>query len=253
MLIQQTLEILSELKLQGMARGLSEQIENPQSGHLSFEERLSLLVDQERCHRDNTRLQRLLRQARLREPACMEDIDYRAGRGIERGEMSSYALCDWITRKHNMIITGPTGCGKTWLACALGNQACRKGLSVSFQRLPLMLEDLAIAHGDGTFRARLNTLAKVDLLIIDDFGIAALTPTGRNDLLEVIDQRTGNRATLVTSQLPVELWHEYLSGGKGNTTLADSILDRVLSGSLRITLKGESMRKREARKAKSGS
>lgn len=245
MLTQDTIRKLNEMKLFGMARGLEDQMSSAAAGHLSFEERFGLLVDQETSYRENQRLQRLLRGARLKENACVEDIDYRPGRGLERGVIASLALCGWIGHGLNLIVTGPTGGGKTWLACALGNQACRHGLSVLFQRLPLLLEDLAVSHGDGSFRKRLAQLAKVDLLILDDFGMAALNAVSRNDLLEVIEQRSGARATLITSQLPVDRWHDYLSGG--NPTVADAILDRLVSGAHRVELKGESMRKLRAR------
>lgn len=242
MLTNDTLRKLNEMKLYGMARGFEDQLANASATtHLSFEERFGLLTDQEMTFRDNRRLKRLLKDAKLRENACVEDIDYRSGRGLDRSAMASLALCNWINHGINVIVTGPTGGGKTWLGCALGNNACRHGLSVSFQRLPLLLEDLAISHGDGSFRKRLNQLAKVDLLILDDFGIAALNAVGRNDLLEVIEQRTGNRSTLITSQLPVDRWHDYLSGG--NPTVADAILDRLVSVSHRVELKGGSMRK----------
>lgn len=241
MLTQDTLRKLNEMKLFGMARGFDEQLASAAATHLAFEERFGLLVDQEVTSRENRRLKRLLQLAKLRECACMEDIDYRPGRGLERSEMASLSICNWIRHGINVIITGPTGGGKTWLGCALGNQACRQGLTVTFQRLPLLLEELAVSHGDGSFRRRLNQLAKVDLLLLDDFGMATLNPVGRNDLLEVIEQRTGSRSTLITSQLPVDRWHDYLSGG--NPTVADAILDRLVSGSQRIELKGESMRK----------
>jgi DNA replication protein DnaC len=159
--------------------------------------------------------------------------------------VASLSQCGWINQGLNLSITGPAGVGKTWLACAFGNQSCRQGLSVIFQRLPLLLEDLAVSHGDGSFHKRLTQLAKVDLLILDDFGIATLNSVSRNDLLEVIEQRSGRRSTLITSQLPVERWHDYLSGG--NTTVADAILDRLLSGSYRINLQGESMRKQRSK------
>jgi DNA replication protein DnaC len=248
MMTQETIRKLNEMKLFGIARAFEDQISSAAAGHLSFEERMSLLVDQEESYRENKRLHRLLQMAKLRESACMEDIDYRAGRGLERSEMASFALCNWVSQGANMIITGPTGGGKTWIACALANQACRKGYSVSFQRLSLLLGDLAISHSDGSFRKRLQSLAKVDLLILDDLGLTTLSTSARNDLLEVIEQRTGSRSTLITSQLPVEHWHDYLS--LGNPTVADAILDRVISGAHRITLKGESMRKAKARKQK---
>jgi len=241
MMTQDTISKLNQMKLFGMASGFENQMSSASAMHLSFEERFGLLVDQEMTYRDNRRLMSLLRNARLRENACIEDIDYQAGRGLDRSEIASLALCNWIGHGINLIITGHTGSGKTWLGCALGNQACRLGMTVMFQRLTLLLEDLAVSHGDGSFRKRLAQLAKVDLLILDDFGMAALNAVGRNDLLEVIEQRCGNRSTLITSQLPVNRWHEYLSGG--NSTVADAILDRIVSGSSRIELKGESMRK----------
>lgn len=241
MMTQVTLRKLHEMKLFGMANGFEDQLASAASRKLSFEERFGLLVDQESTQRENRRLQRLLKLAKLREAACLEDIDYRAGRGLDRAEIASLALGHWIQHGINLIVTGPTGGGKTWLACALGNQACRQGISVSFQRLPLLLEDLAVSHGDGSFRKRLGQLANVDLLILDDFGMAALNAVGRNDMLEVIESRSGSKSTLITSQLPVDRWHDYLSGG--NPTVADAILDRLVSGSHRLELKGESMRK----------
>ncbi|MGB8517265.1 MAG: IS21-like element helper ATPase IstB [Gallionella sp.] len=245
MMTNDTIRKLNEMKLFGMVKGLEEQVASANVMQLSFEERIGLLVDQEATYRDNRRLTSLLRNAKLRETACVEDIDYRAGRGLDRSEIASLSLCDWINNGINLIITGPTGGGKTWLGCALGNRACRQGLTVSFQRLPLLLEDLSVSHGDGSFRKRLAQLAKVDLLILDDFGMATLNAVGRNDLLEVIEQRCGNRSTLLTSQLPVNRWHDYLSGG--NPTVADAILDRLVSGSNRIELKGDSMRKVRAK------
>jgi DNA replication protein DnaC len=241
MMTSDTLRKLNELKLFGMAQGFDEQISSASAAHLSFEERVGLMVDQEVTFRDNRRLQRLLAAAKLRESACVEDIDYRTSRNLDRAEMASLALCNWVRQGVNLIITGPTGGGKTWLACALGHQACRYGLSVGFQRLPLLLEDLGVSHGDGSFRKRLALLAKVDVLILDDLGINVLTAMGRSDLLEVIEQRCGRKTTLITSQLPVDKWHGYLSGG--NPTVADAILDRLVSGAHRIELKGESMRK----------
>ncbi|MDF0379023.1 IS21-like element helper ATPase IstB [Methylophilus sp. YYY-1] len=246
MMTQDTLNKLQQMKLAGMATGFNEQMMSSNSLHLSFEERFGMLVDQELTYRENNRLKRLLKAAKLRESACMEDIDYRSGRGIDRSEMASLALCQWINQGLNLVLGGPAGVGKTWLACAFGNQACRKGLSVIFQRLPLLLEDLALSHADGSFHKRLTQLAKVDLLILDDFGIAAMSASSRNDLLEVLDQRSGRKSTLMTSQLPMERWHEYLSGG--NLTVADAILDRLLSGSQRINLQGESMRKHRSNK-----
>ncbi|OAM51310.1 AAA family ATPase [Methylovorus sp. MM2] len=241
MLSQQTMNKLSEMNLNGMSKGYEEQLSSSACQGLAFEERFGMLVDQEQTYRENKRLVRLLKSAKLKANACMEDIDYGHIRGLDKAQIASLNSTDWIKRGFNLLITGPTGCGKTWIACALGNQACRQGLSVSFQRLTLMLEELYLAHADGSFRKRLMQLAKVDLLILDDFGIATLTPQSRSDLLEVIDSRSGGKSTAITSQLPVDLWHDYLQGG--NPTVADAILDRLVSGTLRIQLKGESMRK----------
>jgi len=239
MLNQQTREHLRALKLTGMLDALEQQLAQPQTHDLSFDERLALLVEQEVLHRENRRLSRLLKAAKLRVPACVEDIDYRHPRGLEKSRMAALASLDWIHRSLNLCLTGPTGCGKTWLACALGNQACRRGLSVRYLRLPNLFEQLRIAHGDGSYVRLMGQLLKTDLLILDDWGIQKLTTAQRNDLMEVIEDRHGRRSTLIASQLPVEHWHEYL----GEATLADAILDRLLHGSHRLNLTGESMRK----------
>lgn len=243
MMHKQTIEKLYQLGLKGMARAFDEQLTSSTFHALSFEERFGLLVDAEVTDRDNRRLQRLLKNAKLKQPACVEDIDYRHDRGLNRSKMASLVSGDWIGRGANMIVTGPTGCGKTWLACAFGNKACRNGRTVLFQRLPLLLEELQLSHADTTFRRRLAQLNKIDLLILDDFGISAMSPQSRADLLEVIDGRTG-KSTIVTSQIPIDRWHEYLSGG--NPTSADAILDRLLGDVIRIALKGESMRRRKS-------
>ncbi|HNU67147.1 MAG TPA: IS21-like element helper ATPase IstB [Methylotenera sp.] len=246
MLSQQTINKLSEMNLKGMSKGYEEQLSSAACQGLAFEDRFGMLVDQEETYRENQRLVRLLKSAKLKENACMEDIDYSHSRGLDKAQIASLNSTDWIKRGFNLLITGPTGCGKTWISCALGNQACRLGLSVSFQRLPLLLEDLHLAHADGSFRKKLMQLAKVDLLILDDFGIATLNAQNRGDLLEVIDSRAGVKSTAITSQIPVELWHDYLKGG--NPTIADATLDRLVSGTIRIQLKGESMRKVRAGK-----
>ena len=240
MMTHDTLRKMNELKLFGMAHAFTQQIESASATHLSFEERVGLLVDHEVAFRDDRRLRRLLTNAKLRESACLEDVDYETRRGLDRSAMASLALCNWIRRGMNVVVTGATGVGKTWIACALGNQACRLGLTVKFERVPMLLEDLAIAHADGTFRKRIVALGKIDLLILDDLGINILTAERRADLLEVIEARSGRKATLVTSQLPVKRWHDYL--GDGNPTVADAIMDRLISGAHRIELMGESMR-----------
>ncbi|MCG5539459.1 IS21-like element helper ATPase IstB [Halorhodospira sp. 9622] len=239
MLHQQTIEQLRTLKLTGMLEALEQQQAQPQTHELSFEQRLAMLVERERLHRENRRLARLLQQARLRVPACVEDIDYRHPRGLEKPRMAALAQCDWIRQAQNLCLTGPTGCGKTWLACAIGNQACRQGLSVRYLRLPKLFEQLRIAHGDGSYPRLMARLLKTELIIIDDWGIQKISAAQRQDLMEVIEDRHGRRSTLIASQMPVEHWHELI----GEATLADAILDRLLHGAHRLELRGESMRK----------
>ena len=238
---QHTLEQLHSLRLTGMAEALSQQQMQPQMQQLSFEERLTLLVNHEQVYRDNRRQTRLLKAAKLRVSACVEEIDYQHPRGIDRAYLSSLTHCHWIERKQSLCITGPTGCGKTWLACAFGNQACRQGRSVRYLRLPRLFEQLRIAHGDGSYTRLMNQLAKTDLLILDDWGIQKLTTPQRNDLMEVIEDRNGLLSTLVASQLPVEKWHDFI----GEATLADAILDRLLHNAHRLPLTGESMQKKQ--------
>lgn len=242
MLFNNTLDKLNQLKLHGFAKALQDQMANSSVMSLSFEDRLSLLVDYEQSYRDNIRLERLLKAAKLKSVgACIEDIDYSVSRGLDKSTVSNLISSDWVAKGFNLIITGPTGTGKTWLGCAFGNQACRKGYTVQFTRVPLLLEELHIAHGDGSYKRKLMQLAKVDLLILDDFGISTINLESRNDLLEIIDARTSSKSTLITSQLPVDKWHDYLS--LGNPTVADAIMDRLLSDETRLTLSGESMRR----------
>ena len=191
-------------------------------------------------YRQNMRLTRLLKEARLKQPAAIEDIDYRVGRGLEKSQIASLASGDWIRAHQNLLICGPTGVGKSYLACALGNQACRQGLAVLYLRAPRLIEELRISHADGSFVKRLARFAKTDLVIIDDWALSPLTPEARNDLLEILDDRMNTRSTLITSQLPVKHWHEYI----GEPTLADAILDRLVHNAHKLTLKGESMRKK---------
>jgi DNA replication protein DnaC len=239
MLAQQTLQTLRRLKLTGMADALEQQIAQPQTQALSFEERIGLLVDRELTSRDNRRLTRLLRAARLKHPACVEDINYRHPRGLQRASLASLTSADWVRQRQSLLIVGPTGCGKTWLACALGNAACRQGLSVLYLRATRLLDDLRIAHADGSYTKKLAHLAKLDLLILDDWGLQKLTRAQAQDLLEVVDDRHGARSLLITSQLPIEHWHDTL----GDPTLADAILDRVCHSAHKLLLTGESMRK----------
>lgn len=240
-MINQTINKLESLKLSGMAQALKHQFETTSALDLSFEERIALIVDTELTHRENLRLKRLLNKAKLKETASAEDIDYNHPRGLDKPQMRSLISLDWMTKGLNLIFTGPAGCGKTWLSCALGNQACRHGYATQFSRVPLLLEELTLSHADGSFRRKLMLLAKLDLLVLDDFGIGALSQINRGDLLEIADIRSG-KATIITSQIPVDKWHDYLSSG--NPTLADAILDRFCSSAMRVNLKGESMRSR---------
>jgi DNA replication protein DnaC len=243
MLTHPTLDKLQTLKLSGMYHALVEQLQMADIGALSFEERFGLLVDRALTERDTRRLTTRVRQAKLRQTACIEDIDYRHPRGLDKAVMARLATCQWVRERHNVLITGPTGIGKTWLGCALGHKACRDGFTVLYLRLPRFLQELPIAKGDGRYRKLMTTLAKTDLLLLDDWGLAPLNDENRRDLLEIVEDRHDCRATLITSQLPVEHWHEAL----GDPTLADAILDRLVHNAYKITLQGESMRKRQAR------
>jgi DNA replication protein DnaC len=242
MLIQQTLEQLNQLRLHGMAAALEEQITHSTAHDLSFEDRLTLLVERERTWRDNRRLQLLLRHARMRLEASVEDINFRTARGLDRSVVLRLGSAEWVRQHQVVLITGATGCGKTYLACALGFAACRQGLSVRYFRLGRLLGDLALARADGSYTKLLTRLARADLLILDDWGLAPFADAERRDLLEVLEDRYGKHATLVTSQLPLDHWHDYI----GSPTLADAILDRLVHGPHKLTLKGGSMRKQAA-------
>jgi len=239
MLSYPTLEKLHAMKLTGMAHALEEQMQLPEIASLSFEERLGLLVDREMTQRENRRLTTRLRKAKLRQHAAVEDIDYRHPRGLDKALMTKLCSCEWIRKHHNVLITGPTGCGKTFLACALAHKACREGHSVRYTRVPRILQELGIAKGDGRYSKLLTGFAKVDLLVLDDWGLAKLTEEHRRDLLELFEDRHGLRSTLVAAQVPVDRWHDLI----GDPTLADAILDRLIHNAYKIELKGDSMRK----------
>jgi len=242
MLNHPTLDKLHALKFTGMAKALSEQMALPEIEKLAFEERLGLLVDREMTERDARRLNTRLRKARLKQQACLEDIDYRQARGLDKSLIAELASCQWARKHLNILITGPTGVGKTWIACALAQKACREGYSAQYLRLPRLLEALSIAKGDGSYAKQLASLAKLDVLILDDWGLATLTADQRRDLLEILEDRHDLCSTLVTSQLPINRWHDII----GDPTLADAILDRLVHNAYKINLKGESMRKNKA-------
>jgi DNA replication protein DnaC len=239
MMINNTLAQLRDLKLEGMAAAVEEQLGSPASTTLSFEERLALMVDREVHHRGDKRRAALLKKAALKYPqACIEDVDGRSGRGFERAALTSLALSRWVEDGTPILVTGPTGSGKSWLACALAQYACRRGYSVLYLRMPRLAEDLRVLHGNGGFTRWLAALARTAVLVLDDWGMVAMDSATRSDLMEIIDDRAGARATIVTSQLPVEHWHAWI----GDATIADAILDRLLSRSHRLALKGKSMR-----------
>jgi len=246
MLIDHTLSVLRQLKLDGMARAFQEQVEQPGTvAELSFEERFGMIAEREANHRDGRRVERLLKNAKLKFPsACIEDIEYHASRGVERNVMAGLATGDWVRHGQNITLTGSTGVGKTWIACALCHQACRQGFSALYIRASRLFEELKIAHGDGSFSRRLSSLAKLDILFIDDFAIAPIGAPERNDLLEVLDDRVNGRSTIITSQRPTKTWHEYLN----EPTVADAILDRILHRAHKLVLGGESRRKRDTSK-----
>lgn len=245
MLMNPTIETLKGLKLHGMCEALEEQQLLPGVQGLTFEERIALIVDRERLHRDNQRRTRLLRGAHLKvSQASIEDIDYKAARGLDKRQITTLASGEWVRRSQNLLITGATGSGKTWLACALAQQTCRQGTSVLYWRVPRLIEELRVAHGDGSYIKLLKTLAKASLIVLDDWGLTGLSTQDRADLLEILDDRVNAGSTLIASQLPVDTWHAYL----GEPTMADAILDRLVHHSHRIELKvpGESMRKLRA-------
>jgi DNA replication protein DnaC len=242
MLIHPTLELLQRLRLTGMYKALQEQLQMPDIDSLRFEERLGLMLERELTERETRRLRTRLKQAKLRENAAIEDIDYRANRGLDKGLMTRLAACQWIGEHLNVLITGPTGVGKTWIACALAQKACREGFSARYVRLPRLLQQLGIARADGSYPKLLAELARTDLLVLDDWGLTPLHDEQRRDLLEILDDRFNARSTLVTSQLPISHWHEYLA----DPTLADAILDRLVHCAYKLDLRGESMRKKAA-------
>jgi DNA replication protein DnaC len=240
MLTHPTLDKLESLRLHGMIQALKQQWQQPEINELSFEQRLGLLVDRETDLRQTRQMQARLRKAKLRQNAVVEDVDFKQPRGLDRSQVLQLATCQWIKQKQNLLITGPTGVGKSYLACALSHTACREGYSVLYLRVARLFADLALARGDGRYIKLLATFAKTDLLILDDYGLAPFAREQRYDFLEILEDRHGLRSTLVTSQLPVEHWHEQI----GDPTTADAILDRLVHNAHTMKLKGGSMRKK---------
>ncbi|MCB9530073.1 MAG: ATP-binding protein [Myxococcales bacterium] len=242
MLTRPTHDKLVALRLRGMAHGYQEQLTDPDIASLDFDTRFALLVEAEALHRDNRQLARLLKEAKLRLPhACVEELECNPARGLDLALVRELMTGRWITEHRNVLITGATGTGKTYTACALGQHACRQGRRVSYRRLSRLLEELMQARALGGVARALDRYARVEVLIIDDWGLTALDDSGRRDLLELLDDRYGRRSTVITSQLPTKTWHDYL----GEPTVADAILDRLVHNAYKIALKGGSMRTRE--------
>lgn len=239
MLTHPTLDRLHELGLAGMAKAFVEIEASDEAASLTHPEWLALLLDREVSHRRDRRLMARLRYARLRHQASVEDVDYRAARGLDRTLFQKLADGQWIDAHENLILCGPTGIGKSWLASALGHKACRDNRSVLYQRIPKLFADLALARGDGRYARLLRALGGVQLLILDDWGLEPLDAAARHDLLEILEERYGRRATIITSQIPVDQWHDVI----GNPTYADAILDRLVHNAHRIELSGDSMRR----------
>jgi len=241
MLNEQTFDKLYAMKLIGMAEGFKEQLEHPSFRDLSFEERFGMLVERQWSWKENNRLKRLLQEAKLKLQACIEDIDYRTPRGLEKSVILSLASWDWIRNHQNVLISGPTGVGKTFLGCAFAQRACREGFRTLYVRASQFFYQIALARAEGTYGTLMKRFSKTHLLVIDDLGLAPLTDTERRDLLEVIEDRNGSTSTMITSQLPIENWHDQI----GDPTIADAILDRLIHNAHRIQLKGGSMRKKQ--------
>lgn len=240
-----SLDQLEKLRFRGMARALRDQLAQPDMERLSFTERLGLLLDREISDRASRSLTARLRRAKLHQNACMEEIDYRTARGLDQQQLLQLASCDWIRRHLNVIITGPTGTGKSFLACALAHKACLEGYRVRYHQLSRLLEELSVARADGRYLKLLNTLRKLDVLILDDWGLMQLSQPQQEDLFHIIEDRIQKRSTIATSQLPVEHWHQNMA----NPTIADALLDRLVQPAYRIELKGDSMRKKMANPA----
>ncbi|ACD97413.1 IS21-like element helper ATPase IstB [Trichlorobacter lovleyi] len=242
MLNQPTIEKLTVMKLSGMAKAFADQMQRPDMASLSFEERFGLIVDFQMTELENRRMQNRLRTAKLRFSASIEDLDLRQGRGMDRALILSLAQNQWVRQHHNILVTGPTGAGKSYLACALAQKACRDGHTVLYQRLPRLLHDIAVARLDGRYHKLMAPIGKCEVLVLDDLLISPLTTEEQRELLEIVEERYDRKATIVTSQLPIKAWYDAMQ----DPTLADAILDRLVHNAYKIELKGESMRRKRS-------
>lgn len=240
---QQTIAKLNSMKLFGMAKGFSERISSAVSANLSHEEWFGLLVDDEKTYRDNAKLSRLLTRAKLRQTASIEDVDFAHPRGLDKQTILEISRANWLVSHQNVLITGPTGVGKSFLACAMGNQACRAGYSTAYYRFSRLQESLLAAKGDASQLKFFARLAKTSVLIIDDFALSPLSVTEAADLLEILEDRYGSGSTIITSQLPTKQWHQIL----GEATVADAVCDRLFHNAFKIELNGDSLRKRSSK------
>lgn len=241
MLIHPTIDNMRALKLFAMVKALETQMETNDIQALAFEDRLGLLVDAELIARQNKQLQSRLKEARLRLSACMEDLDLKTSRGLDRAVMAALATCDWLRRRRNILVTGATGAGKTYVACAMAQQACRAGFTVTYQRATTLFHDLALAKADGRYHKLLAALSKKDLIVIDDFALAPLTDEQRRDLLEIVEERYDRRSTIIASQVPTDHWHDII----GDPTIADAILDRLIHNAYKLCLKTKESKRKD--------
>ena len=248
MLTHPSYEQLNQLGLFGMAKAFVDTEASTQAGTLTHPEWLALLLGREMAYRSDKKLTARLRHAKLRQQALVEDVDYRAARGLDRPLFQKLVAGDWIDAHENLVINGPTGVGKSWLACALGHKACRDNRSVLYQRVPKLFGELVLARGDGRYNRISRTLGNVQLLVLDEWGLEPLDAQARHDLLEILEERYGRRSTIITSQLPVEDWHAVI----GDPTYADAILDRLVHNAHRLNLSGESLRKTRTKAAEKG-
>ena len=240
MLTQPTIEKLNSMKLTAMAKAFATQMQCPDMTQLSFEERFGLIVDYQMTDLENRRMQNRLKNAKLRLSACIEDLDFKQGRGMDRSTVMSLAGNQWVKSHHNILVTGPTGAGKSYLACALAQKACRDGYTTIYQRVPRLLQEIAVSRHDGRYNKLITPIIKCEVLILDDLLISPLTREEQRELLEIVEERYDRRATVVTSQLPIKAWHDAMQ----DPTLADAILDRLVHNAYKLELKGESMRRK---------